>query len=263
MPNASPPKIAKLWVILKPLAMAAKASNAPLATNGLAYPLKNLFVRKKVLLWLAMKPDKPVVAILATDYINNVLAIRATNTLARVRATREVLVPPAAANTPLAPAPLATNGKMVVARNKHRMEQLASCIIAMAAVGELYYCNGKVVGVRATGMGFYVALRDLGQMTWSNANNQCRNYSFCGNVKGTLPTKDQLLTLYNNKSRVNSLLSTNGGTQLTNSGTQLTNSYYWSSTRDGYDYYYLVDMYYGGVGHGYGSSYVRPVLASW
>ena len=37
------------------------------------------------------------------------------------------------------------------------------------AVGELYYCNGKVVGVRATGMGFYVAMKDLGNMTWSNA----------------------------------------------------------------------------------------------
>ena len=29
------------------------------------------------------------------------------------------------------------------------------------AVGELYYCNGKVVGVRATGMGFYVRIYDL------------------------------------------------------------------------------------------------------
>ena len=125
------------------------------------------------------------------------------------------------------------------------------------AVGELYYCNGKVVGVRATGMGFYVAMKDLGYMTWSNANSQCRNYSFCGNVKGTLPTKDQLLTLYNKKSRVNSLLSTNGGTQLTN-------NYYWSSTLHGY--YYIVSMSGGAVDYGrYDAStyFVRPVLTSY
>ena len=87
-----------------------------------------------------------------------------------------------------------------------------SCQKQTQNVGELYYCNGKVVGVRATGMGFYVAMKDLGNMTWSNANSQCRNYSFCGNVKGTLPTREQLLSIYQNKSRVNSLLSTNGGT---------------------------------------------------
>ena len=60
------------------------------------------------------------------------LAIRATNTLARVRATPVVWAPPVVASMRLVPAPLATNGKMAVAGNKHRMEQLASCIIAMA-----------------------------------------------------------------------------------------------------------------------------------
>ena len=124
--------------------------------------------------------------------------------------------------------------------------------------GEVYKCNGKVVGVRATGMGFYVALRDLGNINWSNANSQCRNYSFCGNVKGTLPTLGQLLTLYNNKSRVNSLLSTNGGTQLTN-------DWYWSSTGNGDDDYYFVSMSDGSVNDYYyhNRNYVRPVLASW
>ena len=125
------------------------------------------------------------------------------------------------------------------------------------AQGDLYYCNGTVVGVKASNMGFYVAMKDLGYMTWSNANSQCRNYSFCGNVKGTLPTVDQLKSIYQNKSRVNTLLSTNGGTQLTN-------GYYWSSTYDGYDNYYVVDMSDGNVSYGYGNTiYVRPVLASW
>ena len=125
------------------------------------------------------------------------------------------------------------------------------------AVGELYYCNGKVVGVRATGMGFYVALRDLGKMNWSSANSQCQSYAFCGNVKGTLPTKDQLLSIYQNKSRVNTLLSTNGGTKMTE-------NLYWSSTiYDDYRYYF-VNMSRGTVdSYNYGYGYVRPVLTSW
>ena len=127
------------------------------------------------------------------------------------------------------------------------------------AQGELYYCNGKVVGVRATGMGFYVAMKDLGYMIWSNANSQCRNYSFCGNAQGTLPTRDQLLSIYQNKSRVNSLLSTNGGTKMTE-------NWYWSSTDNGHHGYYFVNMSDGNVSLNYSGSgyyYVRPVLASW
>ena len=125
------------------------------------------------------------------------------------------------------------------------------------AQGELYYCNGKVVGVKAGSMDFYVAMKDLGTTSWSSANSQCQSYAFCGNVKGTLPTKDQLLSIYNNKSRVNSLLSTNGGTQ--------TNGYYWSSSYDGRSHYYVVSVSDGNVG-GYYSGYygdhkVRPVLA--
>ncbi len=126
--------------------------------------------------------------------------------------------------------------------------------------GEVYKCNGTVVGVRATGMNFYIAIKDLGRMNWTNANSQCQNYSFCGNVKGTLPTLDQLKTLYNNKSQVNSLLSTNGGTKMREGS-------YWSSTYDSDDdYYYIVDMSDGDVGGYYGSpngNYVRPVLASY
>ena len=131
------------------------------------------------------------------------------------------------------------------------------------AYSEVYCCNGTVVGVKASGMSFYVAMQDLGRMNWSNANSQCRNYSFCGYVKGTLPTLDQLKSIYQNKSRVNSLLSTNGGTQLTN-------DYYWSSIReDNYDpynkYYYLMDMSDGGTNFNlyHSNDYVRPVLASW
>ena len=124
------------------------------------------------------------------------------------------------------------------------------------AQGNLYYCDGKVVGVKTSGMNFYVAMKDLGYMNWSNANSRCKNYSVCGNVNGTLPTKDQLLTMYNNKSSLNSLLSRNGGTKLAE-------SYYWSSTVSGYEHYYVVHM---SSGDSYGWHYVeigisvRPVL---
>ena len=127
------------------------------------------------------------------------------------------------------------------------------------AQGDLYYCNGTVVGVRATGMNFYIAMQDLSMMmNWTSANSSCQSYAFCGNVKGALPTLDQLKTLYNNKSRVNTLLLINGGTQLTN-------NYYWSSTYYGSYGYSIVDMSSGDyswdglVNYGY----VLPVLASW
>ena len=134
------------------------------------------------------------------------------------------------------------------------------------AQGELFYCNGKVVGVRATGMvggmGFYVAMNDLGRMGPRDAITQCESYSFCGDYKGTLPTREQLLTLYNNKSQVNTLLLANGGAQLAD-------TYYWSSTsRAGTGgNMYVVNMVDGSVKdtfYGYPSATrVLPILASY
>ena len=82
------------------------------------------------------------------------------------------------------------------------------------AQGDLYYCQGTVVGVRAAVMGFYIAVKDLGYMNWSNASNQSANYIFCNDLKGKLPTKAQLKTIYNSKSSLNEMLINNGGTQL-------------------------------------------------
>ena len=137
--------------------------------------------------------------------------------------------------------------------------------ILNGAQGNLYYCDGKAVGVKTSGMNFYVAMKDLGTMNWSSANSSCQNYSFCGNLKGTLPTKGQLVTIYNNKSSLHSLLSTNGGTGLTE-------DWYWSSTyylsHSGRDYYhYVVHMYNGHVSNDYSNylnvSDVRPVLVNY
>ena len=132
--------------------------------------------------------------------------------------------------------------------------------ILNGAQGDLYYCNGKVVGVKASDMSFYVAMKDLGKMYWNDANSQCQSYIFCSTVKGTLPTLEQLQTLYNNKSKVNTLLSTNGGIKMEE-------DYYWSSTNLDYYNHYIVNMSNGYVWH-YATSItnptsVRPVLTSW
>ena len=129
--------------------------------------------------------------------------------------------------------------------------------ILNGAQGDLYYCNGTVVGVKSSGMNFYVAMQDLGFLYWDDANNQCQSYTFCNNVTGTLPTKDQLVTIYNNKSSINNLLSTN-------EGKQLTTGYYWSSTYTSPNTYYTVGMSDGTVAYGnLYTFYVRPILASW
>ena len=124
--------------------------------------------------------------------------------------------------------------------------------------GDLYYCNGAVVAVKAPGMNFYVAMKDLGTMEWIRANSSCQNYSFCDNLKGALPSKEQLLTMYKNKSLLKSLLLTNGGIALTN-------GWYWSSTGStGYSHL-LVDMSNGLVRDYYLDyvPYVRPVLVDY
>ena len=128
------------------------------------------------------------------------------------------------------------------------------------AQGDLYYCNGKVVGVKVSWMNFYIAMKDLGTLDWNNANSSCQNYSFCGSLQGTLPSTNQLVTMYNNKPSLNGLLSTNGGTKLTEGP-------YWSSTINSYGNPHNVDMSDGNVSGnyltGHGHDYVRCILTSW
>ena len=134
-----------------------------------------------------------------------------------------------------------------------------NCKIQNGAQGDLYYCNGKVVGVKASSLSFYISMKDLGNMTWSNANSACLNYSFCDSIKGNLPTQYQLKSIYNNKSQINTILSANGGTQLEN-------SYYWSSTSSvPGDHPYILHMSNGNLdwyGDNY-NAYVRPILSSY
>ena len=125
--------------------------------------------------------------------------------------------------------------------------------------GEVYKCNGVVVGVRAMNMNFYVAMEDLGYQYWADANNKCSKYVFCNNIKGRLPSKDELITLYNNKLTVNNLLAEYGGTNVAEGK-------YWSSTNYGDIMnmsFYSVDMYNGKEnGEAYQKfNYFRSILA--
>ena len=131
------------------------------------------------------------------------------------------------------------------------------------AQGNLYYCNGTIVGVKTSDMDFYVAMNDLNSMGWSSANDACNNYSFCGTLKGILPSKNQLTTMYNNKSELEKLLTSNGGSKFA------TDDYYWSSTAEGYNLgficYGIVNMSNGNMTNYCGSPnyHVRPILTSY
>ncbi len=124
------------------------------------------------------------------------------------------------------------------------------------AQGDLYYCNGVVVGVKTSSMNFYIAVNDIGQTEWFNTKYLASNYVFCGNLKGTLPYTDQLLIIYQNKSSINDLLSANGGTKLSD-------SFYWAD--DGSGNANQVRMSDGYVLDYWSSqkNYTRPVLASY
>ena len=138
-----------------------------------------------------------------------------------------------------------------------------NCAIKDGSHGNLYYCNGVVVAVKTSDMNFYIGMSDLGSMDFTTAQNACKNYIFCNNIKGTLPSSNQLKTIYNNKSTINNLLSTNGGTKLTE-------SWYRSSTLNNYSGCNIVRMSDGVLGdnncsnEGYNPGiYVRPVLTSY
>ena len=127
------------------------------------------------------------------------------------------------------------------------------------AQGNLYYCNGKVVGVKTSEMYFYVAMRDLGEMNWYDADSQCSTYVFCGNLRGVFPNREQIQSIYNHKSQLNTLLSANNGSRILDDT-------YWSSEIDVYHYCYAFSMFTGS-GNKYGGydidAFVRPVLDSW
>ncbi len=135
----------------------------------------------------------------------------------------------------------------------------SSCLEQLnGAQGELFYCNGKVVGVKASGMSFYVATEDWGPLTWDEASFELNRYYFCSKFRGTFPNSYQLKIIYNNKSAINTLLSRNGGRKLKE-------DYYWSST--GNDPHTAVNMSDGSsrmFNSYYNDKFVaRSILGSW
>ena len=117
MPNVSPLKIAPLWATLKPLAPAAPASNARLATNGHA----SNQIRKSVSNTVSPKPvpklDKWEKEEAALISINNAIAKILTNTPAPAPDTPVAQAQPATVNTPNVPAHPAMSGQMELVSN--------------------------------------------------------------------------------------------------------------------------------------------------
>lgn len=117
--------------------------------------------------------------------------------------------------------------------------------------GNVYKCNGKVVGVKTSDMNFYIAMGDLGTMRRDNAKYECENYLFCDGKKGTYPGKDSMLTVYDNKVALNNLLITYGGKELSG-------GWFWTSTKSPLTsayYTYIVSLSSGEVGESHGGSY--------
>lgn len=134
--------------------------------------------------------------------------------------------------------------------------------ISNGAHGDLYYCNGKVVAVKASGMDFYVGMKDLGNAHMSTGKEECSSYVFCGSTKGTLPSISQLRTIYKNKSTLESLLVANGGTKFATDddycSATIGTSGVWSS--GGFlNRFYSINMSDGSEG-GNTNGYIRPIL---
>ncbi len=107
-------------------------------------------------------------------------------------------------------------------------------------------------------VGMAVALKDIGSINWSSANSQSSSYSVSDVSGWHLPTKDELLAVYRNKSAVSSGLTAAGGSQFIY-------NWYWSSSVNpgSSNGYWLVNLVSGGVdtSNYENNRYVRPVLA--
>ena len=104
-------------------------------------------------------------------------------------------------------------------------------------------------------MNFYISMQDLGRDNWRTAYENCQNYNICDNLKSSLPTKEQLVIIYNNKTSLNNQLS------ISNFG-KLSEGRYWSSSTNWGSSVYFVDMSNGGISSfGEGNpAYYRPIL---
>ena len=118
--------------------------------------------------------------------------------------------------------------------------------------GNLYYCDGKVVGVKADGMYSYLTLTDI----YYDLGEASQGVPYSCTI-AYAPGWGELNQFYDNKSVLNSLLLKYGGKGLTN-------DYYWSSdcmsncSKYGYGKYVIVSMADGSYEtSGYGLSWAH------
>ena len=125
-------------------------------------------------------------------------------------------------------------------------------------IGDLYYCNGTVVGIKVPGQNFAIAMNNSSsKINWYSANSYCSSYLFCGTgTEGRLPTKDELLKIHDNITYLQEQLQKNGGQQLFN-------EFYSSSDFYSETEHVVVNMVSGDISRNMvvNYNYVRPVLA--
>ena len=82
-------------------------------------------------------------------------------------------------------------------------------------------------------------------LTWFDAPSYCNNLTLCGYSDWRLPTKNELMQMYNDRNSI-------GG---------FSDTYYWSSSKQGTNSYYAVNFYNGAVEYhnGYQAFHVRPI----
>ena len=154
-----------------------------------------------------------------------------------------------------------------------------SCEVKTCQIGDVLYSDKKcytcpntntLPGIPPIGVVFSsgkaVALTDLSnKMLWSNAKSACSNYSV-RDVRGWyLPTEDELLAMYSNRSSVVQ------GFSNAIDGKDFVSDWYWSSSIDesktnstGAKHYRIVNPVSGSNSIGWSDGftfYVRPVLA--
>ncbi len=125
------------------------------------------------------------------------------------------------------------------------------------AFGNLYYCNGTVVGVKTSDMVFYVSLKDLGKKNCDKARTLCEKYDFCNNRTGNLPTREEFQIIVNNKSSLNNLFLINGGEELKE------DAYVTSTSSKSNCYYFDIWFNSGNFSHADEAAYFRPILKSY
>ena len=130
------------------------------------------------------------------------------------------------------------SGTGAYARTVSNLEKGATYYVrAYAKVGTVVV-YGKIVSFVADippyvvlSTGLIVAREDAGYLLWNDASDMCANSNLAGFTDWRLPTKDELLLIYSNKTLIGNFADSN----------------YWSSTNNGGSYHHIVNFSNGYV----------------